>query len=71
MAQAEVRVQNDPVDAIVTADQQILVESEGAARYGSGSGEGCEMGGMAAGIAAIGAIGQLVVAIVGALLAEP
>jgi hypothetical protein len=27
MAHAEVRVQNDPVDAIVTADQQILVES--------------------------------------------
>src|ERR1700739_1037562 len=34
MAQAEVRVQNDPVDAIVTADHQILVVSTQPIRHG-------------------------------------
>src|SRR5262249_54123619 len=33
-AHAEVRVQNDPVDAIVTADQQILVESAQPIHHG-------------------------------------
>jgi hypothetical protein len=34
MAHAEVRVQNDAIDAIVAAVQQILIESAQPIRYG-------------------------------------
>jgi hypothetical protein len=42
------------------SDGPLIEAGERAAQYGSGNGEGCEMGGIGSGNSALEAIGQLV-----------